>query len=599
MSDLPHQHFVEVAVEGVLPGPDSLTLTYATERELEIGTLVWVPLRRSVALGVVLASHQIEPEFNVKPLLDVVDGFSMRPEQIDLARWLQRECASDLFSCLALMLPPGVKLSVTPWFEARGGQTGSTKMQEQVLEHLRLNGTASLEQLQTAIGSTLSTVLKDLERTGAVTRRYTSNVRTVQSRTESWWRVNSGTSTPKLTARQSELHRLVLAAGPDGMRANEARDRTGVSASVAAKLIENGAMVVEQRPLEAQLEIEPSGPIPVLTDEQQEAWSGIADAIESGRSSPQLLFGVTGSGKTEIYLRAIARTLRLGKQAIYLVPEIALTSHIVGRVKDRFPGQVAVLHSGLAMGARQEAWDAVASGERRIVVGTRSALLAPVPALGLIVIDEEHDTSYKQDAVPRYDARSLAEEVARRASATIILGSATPRIETLWRTTQNQVTSYRLSQRAVAGARELPPIQIVDIRQELQAGHTALLSRPLIAAVESALERREQTMLMLNRRGMSTVVICRDCGSSLNCPNCDIPMVFHRDRASLICHRCDHRERPPVNCPKVRWHARLLWSRYAAGGDGGPQAIPECAGCALGSGHRPSTWCQRRDSSVD
>ena len=541
---------MDVAVEGVLPGPDSLTLTYAADRDLEIGTLVWVPLRRSVALGVVLASHQIEPEFQVKPLLDVVDGFTMRPDQIDLACWLQRECASDLFSCLALMLPPGVKLSVTPWFEAKGTRSGSTKMQEQVIEHLRLNGTASLEQLQGAIGSSLTTVLKDLERTGAVSRRYTSNVRTVQPRTESWWSATSGTSTPKLTARQSELHRLILAAGSDGMRANEALDRTGVSGSVAAKLIQNGAIVVDQRPPVASLEIQPTGSVPVLTDEQQEAWSGIADAIESGNPQPQLLFGVTGSGKTEIYLRAIARTLRFGKQAIYLVPEIALTSHIVGRVKDRFPGQVAVLHSGLAMGARQEAWDAVASGERRIVVGTRSALLAPVPALGLIVIDEEHDTSYKQDAVPRYDARSLAEEVARRASATIILGSATPRIETLWRTTQNQVTSYRLSQRAVAGARELPPIQIVDIRQELQAGHTALLSRPLIAAVESALERREQTMLMLNRRGMSTVVICRDCGSSLNCPNCDIPMVFHRDRASLICHRCDHRERPQVNCPK-------------------------------------------------
>jgi primosomal protein N' (replication factor Y) len=366
---------------------------------------------------------------------------------------------------------------------------------------------------------------------------------------ERWWIAAPAADPAKLTGRQRDLFDVVVGAGAAGIRAGEAADRTGVSAPVAKKLIDSGAISVEERPIERNANIEPWGTIPTLTPEQQVAWAGIEAELRRRIGRTQVIFGVTGSGKTELYLRAIAATLRQGKQAMYLLPEIALTTHIAHRVRERFPGRVAVLHSGLAMGARQEAWDQIASGEKPVVVGARSALFASAPDLGLIILDEEHDPSYKQDVDPRYDARTAAEEIARRTGAVLILGSATPRTETLWRAKSGESDVYRLHKRAVATAPDLPPVHVVDLRLELQAGHTSLISRPLQDAMHAALGRGEQSMLLLNRRGMATVVLCRSCGLARICPNCSIPLVYHEDRGALICHRCDHRERPARECP--------------------------------------------------
>ena len=423
-------------------------------------------------------------------------------------------------------------------------RAGKTKMQEKVLGHLGRNGSMSLDQLQQAMESSLSTVLADLERTGQIARSYRSERHAARQRTERWWTAANGVDQAGLTGRQRELFEAVAKAGPGGIRANEAIDLTGVSAAVTRKLIDSGAVTVDDRPIVRRVEVDPSGTMPTLNPEQQHAWLGIEAELRRRVGRPQVIFGVTGSGKTELYLRAIAATLRQGRQAIYLVPEIALTTQIAQRVKERFPGRVAVLHSGLAMGARQEAWDQIASGERSVVVGARSALFAPVPDLGLIVIDEEHDPSYKQDVEPRYDARVVGLALADRHRAVVLLGSATPRTETLWRANSGEYDVYRLRKRAVSSAPDLPPVQVVDLRMELQSGHTSLISRPLQDAIQQALLRGEQAMLLLNRRGMATVVLCRVCGRARTCPNCSIPLVYHEDRGLLICHRCDHRERP-------------------------------------------------------
>jgi primosomal protein N' (replication factor Y) len=332
------------------------------------------------------------------------------------------------------------------------------------------------------------------------------------------------------------------------MSAAEALDLAGVTTTSAKRLVSDNLISEAQRPVGGARFQERLERFPTLTDEQADAWAVLEREVRRPTSKPHLVFGVTGSGKTELYLRAIAATLRQGRQAIYLVPEIALTAQLAQRVRDRFPGQVAVLHSGLASGVRQAAWDDIASGARRVVVGARSALFAPVPDLGLIVIDEEHDSSYKQDADPRYNARIAAEELARRSGAAIILGSATPSTETLWRAAQHEIVLTRLTKRATIAAPELPAVQVVDLRLELQAGHTSLLSRPLQSLMREALSRREQVMLLLNRRGTSTVVICRTCGTAVICPNCDIPLVYHGDRRALLCHRCDHRESPHTEC---------------------------------------------------
>ncbi len=297
---------------------------------------------------------------------------------------------------------------------------------------------------------------------------------------------------------------------------------------------------------------------PPLTPEQGSVWASLATALTARRFTPFLLHGVTGSGKTEIYLRAAAATVRAGRQALILVPEIALTSQIVARFANRFPGRVAILHSGLRDAERYAQWELVRTGARPIVIGPRSALFAPAPDIGLIVVDEEHESSYKQSSPePRYDARAVAEELARLSDATIVFGSATPDIGTRWRAESGRIGLLELRGRvapALGGGRgatplDLPGVEAVDMRQELRSGHTGPFSRALIALLRDTLAAREQSILFLNRRGLATFVQCRACGGVFSCPRCDIPYVYHSDRDILICHRCNGREGRPRQCP--------------------------------------------------
>ena len=296
---------------------------------------------------------------------------------------------------------------------------------------------------------------------------------------------------------------------------------------------------------------------PPLTPEQSRVWEPLSAAIAAAQFAPYLLHGVIGSGKTEIYLRAAAATIRAGRQALILVPEIALTSQIVARFANRFPGKVAVLHSSLRDAERYAQWELVRTGERPIIIGPRSALFAPMPDPGLIVIDEEHESSYKQSSPdPRYDSRAVAEELAHLSGAVLVLGSATPDVGTRWRAENGQIGLLELRGRVgpiLGGALgaaplDLPAVEAIDMRQELRSGHTGLFSRALINLLRETLVAGEQTILFLNRRGMATFVQCRACGTVYSCPRCDIPLVYHADREHLICHRCNGREPRPRQC---------------------------------------------------
>jgi primosomal protein N' (replication factor Y) len=300
--------------------------------------------------------------------------------------------------------------------------------------------------------------------------------------------------------------------------------------------------------------------VPELTAAQATAWVAIEQALQARDSTPFLLYGVTGSGKTEIYLRAAAWCLRHGRSALVLVPEIALSSQVADRFAARFGDRVAVLHSALSDAERYAAWQGIAAGRHPVVVGPRSALFAPAADIGLIVLDEEHDPAYKQDSAPRYHARAVAEQVARQSGAVLMLGSATPSVESFWRARQGEIRPLALPERvgpglfAANGAREstaleLPRVEIVDMRLELHRGNTSLLSLPLQELLATTLRRGEQAILLLNRRGLATIVLCRACGTTLRCPYCDIPLVYHQDRERLLCHRCDYREGPRRDCP--------------------------------------------------
>ncbi|HEY9856527.1 MAG TPA: primosomal protein N', partial [Stenomitos sp.] len=263
-----------------------------------------------------------------------------------------------------------------------------------------------------------------------------------------------------------------------------------------------------------------------------------------------LLLGVTGSGKTEVYLQAIASTLARGEQALVLVPEIALTPQTVARFRARFGDQIAVLHSALGDGERYDEWQRLRSGEARVGIGARSAIFAPVARLGLVIIDEEHESSYKQDVAPRYHARTVALQRAAFEGARVVLGSATPSVETYHRAQEGEYKLLTLSRRI--HDRALPPVEVVDMRTELEAGHRSIFSRKLGEELKACLERGEQAILLINRRGYATFVLCRSCGEPVRCPNCSVSLTYHRAGEALRCHYCDYREEPPKCCPSCR-----------------------------------------------
>ncbi|MFA5113105.1 MAG: primosomal protein N' [Candidatus Margulisiibacteriota bacterium] len=285
-----------------------------------------------------------------------------------------------------------------------------------------------------------------------------------------------------------------------------------------------------------------------LTPEQSVALKEITSALDSGKPATFLLHGITGSGKTEVYLQAIAHILPGGQNAIVLVPEISLTPQLVQRFRDRFGDLAVVIHSELTPKQRAEAWARVASGEGRIVLGTRSALFAPVANLGLIVLDEEYEHTYKSDKSPRYHANEVALELAKLHGAVVVFGSATPSLETYYRAEQGEYRRLSLPKRI--DDRPLPPVTIVDLRQEMKAKNYGVLSRQLSAALGETLAKGEQSILFLNRLGYFTFVICRECGLTLQCPECTVSLVYHTSDKRVRCSRCGYSREAPSLCPR-------------------------------------------------
>ncbi|MFJ7929389.1 primosomal protein N' [Peribacillus sp. NPDC096448] len=285
-----------------------------------------------------------------------------------------------------------------------------------------------------------------------------------------------------------------------------------------------------------------------LTAEQTAALKPIQEKIHHDEHDVFLLYGVTGSGKTEVYLQAIASVIEKGKEAIMLVPEISLTPQTVKRFKERFGEQVAVLHSGLSVGEKYDEWRKIHRKEVKVVVGARSAVFAPFENLGLVIIDEEHESSYKQEETPRYHARDVAIERAKSYGCPVILGSATPTLESFARAKKNVYKLLTLSQRMNNNA--LPAVDIVDMREELRTGNRSMFSELLFTKLKDRLDKGEQTVLMLNKRGHSSFVMCRSCGLVINCPNCDISLTYHRFNDIMKCHYCGFEEGMPSVCPE-------------------------------------------------
>ena len=282
---------------------------------------------------------------------------------------------------------------------------------------------------------------------------------------------------------------------------------------------------------------------PTLTEEQRQ----VVESIDINGYSKNLIYGVTGSGKTEVYLRLIKKVLDSGKNAIVLVPEISLTPQITNRFLARFGDVVAILHSGLSLGERYDEWKKIKSNKCRIVIGARSAIFAPLSNIGIIIIDEEHDTSYKSETSPKYDAKEVADYVAVTEEIPLVMGSATPDIVTYYKALNGEINLFELKNRVSKYG--LPEVEIVDMREELATGNKTVFSRKLYYAMKEAIKNKEQIMLFLNRRGYSTFIMCRDCGYVVKCEDCDVSMTYHLDSNKLVCHYCGKTKDLMSTCP--------------------------------------------------
>lgn len=577
--------YAEVAVNS--PGAHRRTFSYSIPPNMALspGHAVWVPFGPQQLQGIVFEVTPLPAVADVREITALVHPTPLlAPYQIELARWIADYYLCSRFDAAALMLPPGFERKTLTYLCLSAKEmpplTNLTPPQRQVLALLERRNEVEQQELEKALGAQpATTVVGQLLRRGLVARRFELARPRVGPKLVSYLRL---TMSPEDALREAALlaergraprqGKLleVLTAAPGPMPRSEAQDRAGCSPQAVAALVKRGFIAIEEIRVERDPLAQHSFPTatpPPLTPDQEAAWLRIEAAIhESERgnlSTTFLLHGVTGSGKTELYLRALTETLRQGKRGIMLVPEIALTPQTIERFAARFPGQVAVLHSRLSPGEQFDEWWRIQEGHFSVVIGSRGAIFAPQPDLGLIVLDEEHEWTYKQEQPPpRYHAREVALQLAELTGAVMILGSATPDITSYYRAQRGRFHLLALPERIgsspVAAKRlpstAMPQVQIVDMRQELKQGNRSIFSRPLVQAMKKALSSGEQVILFMNRRGAASFVQCRDCGAVLRCRRCDVSLTYHSASEDLVCHLCNDRTSIPSMCPECFGH---------------------------------------------
>ena len=571
--------YAEVAVSSPPARRKTFSYTVPDRLSVEVGQAVWVPFGSRFIQGIVfdLSARPLVEE--TKEIAVVIDPHPLlSPAQVELARWISERYLSPLFAAAALMLPPGFERKVITFVHPRPNPSqltisSLTAQQSEVLRLLERMGKTKIAEVAKALGQRRAKLVVDqLQRKGLVVKlqelerikvrpRLIPHLRLAVEASaasqEAARLLASGRKAPK----QADLLRLLIVESQP-IPLSEARRHVQCSPAVVHSLERRGLLCIEQievwRDPLSHRNFAPSVP-PVLTQAQETAWRSIqASLTESakgdGAKPPAvfLLHGVTGSGKTEVYLRALAQAVSLGRRGIVLVPEISLTPQTIDRFASRFPNRVAVLHSRLSLGEQFDEWQRIREGAFDVVIGSRGAIFAPQPNLGLIVIDEEHEWTYKQqESPPRYHARDVAIKLAELTGAVVILGSATPDVTSYYRTQAGDCHLLELPGRITPhGASPLPPVEVVDLKEELKSGNRSIFSRSLFQAISEALEKQDQVILFLNRRGSATFVQCRNCGFVLRCRRCQVSLTYHAAEASLLCHQCNYRARVPQVCPE-------------------------------------------------
>lgn len=554
--------------------PESLKLW------IEVGSRVAVPFGHRTVQGFVVSLESgdrgtIPGLKAIQEVLDLLPPLS--PELIELGDWMSQRYACRRISALQAMLPTALKgkaerlISLGDVGEEASAPEdelfpmfSDTDPEEQgITDFVRRNGEVSMKQL-TRNFPEAAEIVKFMLRRGVLVESQSikdkmgkKKLKTVElaidvASAREMLRSFSGRS-----ARQKEL--LTFLIEMEAMLPLPLKEVLAVlqiSAGTIKALEEKGCVEINEvevyRDPYRGRNFKPSLPLP-LTVEQEAVYARIARTVDEQSHEVFLLHGVTGSGKTEIYLQCIQRCVNQGRQAVVLVPEIALTPQMVERFKGRFGSGVAVMHSRLSVGERYDEWRKIREGKAMVAVGARSAVFAPFANLGLIIVDEEHESSYKQEENPKYHARDVAVRRAEQGGAAVILGSATPSLESYHAARAQSDIHFSpvlLEMPSRALGNELPKVHVVDMRDELKEGNRSMFSRRLHAALLERLERKEQTVLLLNRRGFSTFVMCRSCGYVAGCPECDISLTYHSRSDNLRCHYCGHAEPAPKVCPE-------------------------------------------------
>ncbi|MFQ6019981.1 MAG: primosomal protein N', partial [Dehalococcoidia bacterium] len=553
---------------------------------LEVGHAVYVPFGRRTLQGVVLAVTETPAFAEARDIEALIDPQPLLyPYQADLALWLTDYYLAPLFDCLALMLPPAFKrrpLTVLRPLAAAEqlADLSLTPRQREAALYVIAQKHVEAEELRKALRlRSAVAVIEALVRRGILARSYELARPKVRPKVVPHLRLlvsaeEALAASAALRAdgggagqRQAAALEALAAESPlplSQLRAGAGHTPAPLRGRLDRRLVASEEAAVLRDPLAGR--VYPQRPPPSLTPDQEEGYRQIAAALEdaaaAGQFSSFLLHGVTGSGKTEVYLRALERAVALGKRAIVLVPEISLTPQTVRRFAERFGDRVAVMHSDLSLGEQFDMWHEVRRGKYAVVIGPRSAVFAPQPELGLVIVDEEHEWSYKQhEQSPRYHARRVAEKLCGLTGAVLVLGSATPDVESYQRALSGSLRLLQLPQRvrpAAAGEggtpavlpAPLPEVDVVDLRAELRAGNRSIFSRALAAAMEVALAAGDQVILFLNRRGSAAFVQCRDCGHVPACSGCAVSLTYHGPEGRLVCHHCRRQKRLPSACPQ-------------------------------------------------
>lgn len=494
-------------------------------------------------------------EGKVKNIIDLLDSTSVFSEElIKLGKWMREEYLCTWAEALHCIIPSQFINRGKKYIFLAGGTVekcdnpGYLKIIE-VLQ--RLGGKAEADRLEEMVRVfNFQKLIKQMEERGLVTQRYMLES-SVAPKFQLYVKLTAGEDKWNIRRnafRQEAVLQFLKKEGGAGIRCSRVIEETGCTMGVLKALEKKGMVEIYTERVERTPDVHTGlieDRVVKLTRQQVDAIESIKRMYNSGIREV-LVHGVTGSGKTEVYMRLIGETIKRGKKAIVLVPEISLTPQMVEWYHKRFRNRAALFHSRLSPGERLDQWEGIRRGEFDVAIGARSAVFAPFEDIGLIIIDEEHEHTYKSESSPRYHARDIARERCRYYNALLVLGSATPSLETYYRAVKGDIGIVRLSQRVES--RPLPQVEIVDMREELREGNRSIFSRQLKEEMERVLARGEQIMLLLNRRGYSTCVSCRDCGTVIKCPHCDISLTYHRQDNRLICHYCGYREMMPKKC---------------------------------------------------